>query len=64
MDINVAREIITVLALVSFLGIVWWAYGSRRKGRFEEDALLVFDGDERAALQAARDAQQRGLSDE
>ena len=36
----------TVLALVSFLGICFWAYNSKRKGRFDEDAFLPFDDDE------------------
>jgi cytochrome c oxidase cbb3-type subunit 4 len=43
MDINLIRSIVTVAALAAFLGIVWWAYGPARKGRFERDALLPFD---------------------
>jgi cytochrome c oxidase cbb3-type subunit 4 len=27
---------------VSFIGVVWWAYGKNRKARFDEDANLVF----------------------
>jgi cytochrome c oxidase cbb3-type subunit 4 len=49
MDINFLRSLVTVLALVSFLGIVWWAYGPSRKRRFERDALLPFEGEEREA---------------
>lgn len=52
MDIDIAREIVTVLAFASFLGIVWWAYSGRRKQRFEEASLLVFDDEERAGSKA------------
>jgi cytochrome c oxidase cbb3-type subunit 4 len=31
MDINDLRSIITVLAFLAFMGIVWWAYSDRRK---------------------------------
>ena len=50
MDMIVAREIVTVLAFLGFLGIVWWAYGGRRKSRFEEAALAPFDDEERARI--------------
>ncbi|MBI3370135.1 MAG: cbb3-type cytochrome c oxidase subunit 3 [Betaproteobacteria bacterium] len=43
MDIDLIRTLVTVLALASFLGIVWWAYAPSRKARFERDANLVFD---------------------
>jgi len=46
MDINLLRIIVTVTAFVAFLGIVWWAYGSSRKGRFERDAMLPFEEEE------------------
>ena len=47
MDINDARALMTVLAFVSFLGIVFWAYSGKRKARFDEAARLPFDDDER-----------------
>ena len=37
------RTLVTVLALATFVGIVWWAYAPSRKSRFEDDARLVFD---------------------
>jgi cytochrome c oxidase cbb3-type subunit IV len=49
MDINFLRSAIAVLALVTFLGIVWWAYGPSRKERFERDALLPFGDDDHGA---------------
>ena len=46
MDINLIRTLVTVFALVAFLGIVWWAYGSARRERFERDARLPLDDGE------------------
>ena len=42
-SINDLRSAVTVVSLLTFLGIVWWAYGlkSSRK-RFEEAANLPF----------------------
>ena len=51
-DITAAdlHSLMTVLQFAVFLGIVWWAFGPSRKGRFEQDALLALDDDdERAA---------------
>ena len=49
MDINTLRTLMTLLAFSAFLGVVWWAYGPSRRERFESDALLVFDEDDRSA---------------
>ncbi len=46
MDTNDLRVIITVILFITFLGIVFWAYGSRQKGRFDEAANLPFADDE------------------
>jgi cytochrome c oxidase cbb3-type subunit IV len=47
MDINLIRSLVSVAAFAAFIGIVWWAYGSARRARFEADALLPFsDADE------------------
>ena len=43
MDINDLRSIVTVLSLLTFLAIVWWAYSMKsNKQRFEEAANLPF----------------------
>ena len=43
MDINDLRSIVTVLSLLTFLAIVFWAYGLKsNKKRFEEAANLPF----------------------
>jgi cytochrome c oxidase cbb3-type subunit IV len=42
MDINTLRGIATLLALLAFLGVIWWAYSARRKRDFDEAANLPF----------------------
>ena len=43
MDINDLRSIVTVVSMLTFLGIVWWAYGVKsNKQRFEQAANLPF----------------------
>ncbi|MFV0574724.1 MAG: cbb3-type cytochrome oxidase subunit 3 [Vibrio sp.] len=43
MDIITVHSLWTVLIFVSFCGVVWWAYGKKRKSQFEEAANLIFD---------------------
>lgn len=45
MDINDLRSIFTVLALIAFTGIVWWAYSDRRKQTYDEAARMPLDDD-------------------
>jgi cytochrome c oxidase cbb3-type subunit IV len=37
-----ARNVVTVLSFLTFLGIVWWAYSARRSADFEAAANLPF----------------------
>ena len=39
------RSIVTVVALVVFVGIVVWAWSARNKARFDEAARLPFEQD-------------------
>ena len=39
------RSIVTVVALVVFVGIVVWAWSARNRTRFEEAAGLPFEND-------------------
>ena len=43
-----------VILVAAFLGIVWWAFGDKRKERFEQDGKLPFKGSDRrrAAIDA------------
>jgi cytochrome c oxidase cbb3-type subunit 4 len=38
-----ARSLVTVLSFLTFLGIVWWAYGAHRQTDFDAAANLPFD---------------------
>ena len=42
MDINDIRGFATVLAMVAFLAVTYWAYSSRKQKDFEEAAHLPF----------------------
>lgn len=45
MDINDMRSIVTVVSLLTFVGIVVWAYSKRNQSSFDEAARLPFDED-------------------
>ena len=40
------RSIVTVVALVVFVGIVVWAWSARNRTRFEEAARFPFENDD------------------
>ncbi|EGJ10724.1 Cbb3-type cytochrome oxidase component [Rubrivivax benzoatilyticus JA2 = ATCC BAA-35] len=42
MDINTLRTIVTVASFALFIGIVVWAWSRRRRGQFDEAAMLPF----------------------
>ncbi|HYD95822.1 MAG TPA: cbb3-type cytochrome c oxidase subunit 3 [Noviherbaspirillum sp.] len=37
-----ARNLVTVLSFLTFIGICWWAYSARRSADFEAAANLPF----------------------
>ncbi|WP_334133979.1 cbb3-type cytochrome oxidase subunit 3 [Tepidimonas sp.] len=45
MDINDLRVIVTVISLVTFVGIWVWAWSRKNKARFDEAARLPFQSD-------------------
>jgi cytochrome c oxidase cbb3-type subunit 4 len=45
MDINDVRSIITVVSLLTFVGIVMWAWSKRNQADFDEAAQLPFKED-------------------
>ncbi len=56
MDINDVRGLGSIFALIAFTGIIWWAYGSSRKKRFEQDAQIPFsDSDDGLPLYDEKD---------
>ena len=42
-----ARSVITVISMLTFIGIAAWAYSARRKADFEEAANLPFADEEK-----------------
>ena len=43
MDINMIRALLIVVAMVSFLAIVLWAYLPHRKGKLDAEARRILD---------------------
>lgn len=45
LDINALRSLATVVSFLLFIGIVAWAYSSRKRADFEQAAQLPFEQD-------------------
>ena len=54
MDINLLRALSTILMMIVFVGICWWAFSPKRKQRFRDAANLPF-ADEDKHRQAQKD---------
>ena len=50
MGIGELQSIATVSAFVAFIGVAWWAYSPKNKKRFEEDAQLALDDEDKTIL--------------
>ncbi len=46
MDAGTLRGVFTLIMLLLFVGICFWAYSSRRRKDFDEAAQLPLQGDE------------------
>ena len=57
MDINDLRSIVTVISLITFLGIVAWAWSRSNRAGFDEAAQLPF-AEEQGAEGASRGGHQ------
>lgn len=62
MDINDVRGFSTVLMMIAFAGICWWAYAPSRKKRFSDDANLPF-ADEQKHHQSQPDRENTAKTD-
>jgi cytochrome c oxidase cbb3-type subunit 4 len=62
MDINDFRSAVTVLAFVSFVGIVLWAYHAKSRRGFDEAAQLplIDDATDASAARPRADSAHRG----
>lgn len=45
MDINLIRAAVTIMSMLVFVGIAYWAYAPRNRERFDADALIPFEAD-------------------
>ncbi len=45
MDVNTLRSLVTVAGLITFIGIVVWAWSRRNAADFEQAARLPFEQD-------------------
>lgn len=64
MDIGTFRGLITLVLLIAFLGLVWWAYSKRRKPDFDEAANLPFaDEDQDELLYSGKSASSQADAD-
>ena len=57
MDVNDLRSIVTVVSMITFLGIVAWAWSRGNRASFDEAARLPF-ADEQGAEGASQGAEQ------
>jgi cytochrome c oxidase cbb3-type subunit IV len=46
LDVNIIRNLVTLVTLAAFLGIVWWAYLPRRKSVLDEQARSILEDEE------------------
>jgi cytochrome c oxidase cbb3-type subunit 4 len=44
-DINTLRSLVTVVSLVSFIGLIVWVFSRKNSAAFEEAANLPFEQD-------------------
>ncbi|MFN3236079.1 MAG: cbb3-type cytochrome oxidase subunit 3 [Pseudomonadales bacterium] len=47
MDQDLLRGLATIFCMVGFAAVVYWAYAPKNKKRFEDDARLAFDWEEK-----------------
>ncbi len=43
MNFTLLQSLWSIVVLITFLGIIFWAYSSKRKSAFDEAALAPFD---------------------
>lgn len=46
MDYGTLHGVVTIVVMLTFVGIFAWAYSSRRKKQFDEAANLVFSDED------------------
>lgn len=51
MDINTIRAVLTIILMIAFLGIVFWAWSSKRKETFDELSQMPLEEDDGQAAE-------------
>lgn len=46
MDQAIIGSIFTVIVFIAFVGVLYWAFTSRNKARFDEAANIIFEDDD------------------
>ena len=60
MNFTLIQSLWSIVILVTFLGIVFWAYSGKRKASFDEAARLPFDDEPSGKTSTARPAKPEG----
>ena len=60
MDFTLIQSLWSIVVLVTFLGIVFWAYSGKRKADFDAAARLPFDDEPSNGKPTAKSGQHEG----
>ncbi|AWB67336.1 CcoQ/FixQ family Cbb3-type cytochrome c oxidase assembly chaperone [Saccharobesus litoralis] len=47
MDYGTYRGVYTIIMMLVFAGIIWWAYSKSSKSKFDDAANSIFDEDDK-----------------
>lgn len=57
MDIGTFRGVITIVLIVAFIGLVFWAYSGRRRAEFEAAAQMPLEDEPLEDPENSRDGE-------
>lgn len=58
MDYGTYRGIYTIIVLIVFVGIIWWAYSKQSKKRFDHAANSILDDSDVEKKNSSKEEQQ------
>ena len=61
MDMGTLQGIATILVMIAFFGVCWWAYSPKRKKKFEEAANLPFADEQQTGKQQSEQQKDKNL---
>jgi cytochrome c oxidase cbb3-type subunit 4 len=59
MDINIIRGVLTIVLIIAFLGLVVWAWSSKRKETFDKLSQMPLEEDDGQAPEGRLDGTQQ-----